>query len=130
MKYQIRRIPGGYQASLFVPVGDGREIIFTGSALDREVRPYAKRRARVSGFFSDVGRHIKRLTKSKALRKAVGTATQVLKSPAVTTTLTAVNPALGLGLKTSLEGLSAAEKLLRNATKAAGPNYLANFCEK
>lgn len=117
MKYEIKRIPGGYRASLYVPAGDGRQIIFTGSALEREVRAFAKRRAQVSGFFGSIGRMVSRMTKSKALRQAVGTATRVLKSPAVTTTLTAINPALGIGLKTSLEGLTAAEKLLGNATK-------------
>ena len=117
MKYEIRRIPGGYRASLYIPAGNGRQIVFTGSALERDVKPFARRRAQVAGFFGSIGRMVKRMTKSKALRQAVGTATQVLKGPAVMTTLTAINPALGLGLKTSLEGLGAAEKLLTNATQ-------------
>ena len=37
MKYKIRRIPGGYSAALYVPMGDRRQIVFTASAYEREV---------------------------------------------------------------------------------------------
>ena len=120
MRYKIQRIPGGYRASLFVNIGDDKEIVFSAAAYEQDVQRAMERRgaAQVGFSFKKLGRSLKKLTKSKALRKAARTAISVAKSKEFGAALMAVNPALGIGVQTSMQGLEVAEKLLGNATRA------------
>lgn len=120
MKYRIKRIKGGYQASLHVPFGEHGEIVFSASAYMRDVERALRRKHGDELGFSLKGifRDVKKLTRSKALRGAVRTATTVTKSPAFKLALTAAAPLTGGATLASLKGLESAEKLLTNATRA------------
>jgi hypothetical protein len=121
-KYKVRRTPKGYRATVAVPISPTQVVLFTGDAAVRDTKKALKAvqasGVEVGGIFGSIGKAVGKLTKSKALRKAVGGAIKVLDNPAVTGTLMAVNPALGIGIKTGVSALKQGEKLISTATKA------------
>lgn len=119
MKFKYRIVPTstGYEARVLVPLTKSQSLVFVGSAKIADTRQ-AMMEAQVSGIFGDIGKGLKKLTKSKALRNSVGAAIKVLDNPAVQATLMAVNPALGTGVMTGVQALKAGEKLINKATKA------------
>lgn len=138
LRYKVKRIPGGYAASVFVPIvdrkGRPRMLRLNGTATYQEMRSAAarkiravKRRAAVSGmpldevgFFKSIGRFVKRATRSKALRRVFRKVKNTLKHPALQATVMAVNPALGAGLMTATQALTQADKLF-SAAKSGKP---------
>lgn len=119
MKFKYRIVPtsNGYEARIVVPLTQTQSMVFVGSAKIADTRT-ALMEAQVSGIFGDIGKGLKKLTKSKALRGAVSGAIKVLDNPAIQATLMAVNPALGTGVMTGVQALKAGEKLINQATKA------------
>lgn len=127
MRYIIKAIPGGYEASIPLPLQSGATLIVKARATFSEVqRDLAKRHgsvgaacdaATVEGFFGDVGRFVKKVTKNKALRKAVKTAGAVVKHPAFSAAV-AMIPGVGIPVATGIQAAVAAERLITNATKA------------
>lgn len=116
-KYKIVPTPTGYEARVMVPLTKTQSLVFVGTAKIADTRS-AMMEAQVSGLFGDIGKGLKKLTKSKALRNSVGAAIKVLDNPAVKATLMAVNPGLGVGVMTGVQALKAGEQLINKATKA------------
>lgn len=119
MKFKYRIVPtqNGYEARVLVPLTQTQSMVFIGSAKIMDTRA-AMLEAQVGGLFGDIGKGLKKLTKSKALRSAVGGAIKVLENPAIQATLFAVNPALGTGVMTGVKALKQGEALINQATKA------------
>lgn len=127
MKYRIRAIPGGYEAAVPIQLPDGARMVVSARAYFAEVRrDLARRRggvqgcyeqATTEGFFGDIGRFVKKVTKSKALRKVVRTVGKVVKHPAFAAGV-ALIPGVGVPLAGGIQAAVAAEKLISNATKA------------
>jgi len=121
-KYRVTRTRDGYQAQVMIPLTQTQSVVFTGDASIRETKA-ALQAMGVSGdevgsLFGGIGRGVAKLTKSKALRKAVGGAVKVLDNPIVKGSLMAVNPGLGMGVMTGVQALKAGEKLLKTAQDA------------
>lgn len=126
MKYSITPVPGGYRASVRVPLKGGREIVVRAVATFNEVRRDLARvgglglcyeQAALEGFFGSIGNFVKKLTRNKALRKVVKTVSSVVKHPAFSAAVALV-PGVGTGAAIGIQAAVAAEKLLSNATKA------------
>lgn len=127
MRYTIKPIRGGYEATIPIPMPDGAVLRVSARASFAEVRRDMARRqggvsgcyeqATTEGFFGDIGRFVKKVTKSKALRKAVRTVGKVVKHPAFAAGV-ALIPGVGVPLAGGIQAAVAAEKLISNATSA------------
>lgn len=132
VKYKCKRVPDGYVVTAMVPTQKGYVKVKAGakfSEVRRGVFRQARRSARrgyVSGHgeyyaelgfinFKSVGRAIKGLTKSRAMRKAFKTVRKVAAHPAVGAGLMLVNPALGVGLQATLKAIDQGEGLIKAA---------------
>jgi hypothetical protein len=138
MKYSITENQGVYTATIPIALDSGKILLIKGrAALDDTYKDFAMN-PEVGGFFGDVGRFFKKITKSKALRKAVGVAKGILKNPITTAALGIVTggaavPALGAAnaairiaeeaKKTGKKAI-AARKLIRASIKVANKKKL------
>lgn len=126
MNYVIAEKNGVYTAVVPLALRDGRKLMIRGSAsiadtyrelgLDPRIHFLAEQ-SEVGGFpgslFKSIGKAVKKITKSKALRKVVGVAKSVLKSPITTVALGAVTGG------SALPALAAANVAVRVAESAA-----------
>lgn len=115
MKVYTTERDGVYTARIPIPLSNGQEIIVEGTASVGEVMedfgypddPY------VGDIFSDVGNFFKKVAKSKAVRKCVSIAKDVIKSPVT-------NAALGIVTGgASVPAMTAASAGIRMAEAAA-----------
>jgi hypothetical protein len=100
MQYSITENQGVYTATLPIPLESGKFLLVKGRASLADTYKDFGVQPEVGGFFGDVGRFFKKVTKSKALRKAVSIGKSILKSPVTTAALGIVTggaaiPALG-----------------------------------
>ena len=118
MKYKVHFTPRGAVATVLIPTNRGT-LRIRATALFAEVRKAAQRlasrRPQVGSFFGSLGRSVRRLAKSKALRKAFRTVKKVAQHPAFQAGVTAFAPGIGLGLVASLKAVEAGEKLIQAA---------------
>lgn len=127
MKYTITERNGVYTATLPLALRDGRTLLIRGSAsiadtyrelgLDPRIHAYADS-PEVGGFpgslFKGIGKVVKKITKSKVLRKVVGVGKSILKSPITTVALGAITGGSALP---ALASANVAIRLAEAATK-------------
>lgn len=127
MRYTITEKNGVYTATLPLALRDGRVLVIRGSAsiadtyrelgLDPRIHAYVDS-PEVGGFpgslFKSIGKAVKKITKSKVLRKVVGVGKSILKSPITTVALGAVTGGSALP---ALASANVAIRLAEAATK-------------
>lgn len=138
MKYWIKEKNGVYTAFLPLALRDGRQLIIKASAsigdtyrelgLDPHIHAYADS-PEVGGFpgsmFKSIGKAVKKITKSKVLRKVVGVGKSILKSPITTVALGAVTGGSALpALASANMAIRVAEAATKGGKKGAAARKL------
>lgn len=131
MRYRITydKDRGVYTAMLALPLEDGNYVLISAQAsIADTLRDFGFSEAEVGSIFSDIGKGLKKLgkgigkavkkvTKSKALRKVIGIGKEIIKNPITTAALGAVS---GGTLIAPMAAANAAVRLAEVAAKKVG----------
>jgi hypothetical protein len=125
MNYRITENQGVYTATIPIPLESGKILLINGRASLEDTYKDFGINPEVGGFFGDVGRFFKKITKSKALRKAVGVAKSILKSPVTTAALGVVTGGAAIpALASANAAIRIAEEAKKTGKKAANARKL------